>query len=107
MDGGGGASPAAASEDRQPAAMRKPMPAKKVSAQAAPVDKEKKRKERLGELKLELHKALLENLNLAALESASEQELRAEIIAISTEALEEMGVVLNRDERATLNQDLF
>ena len=36
-----------------------------------------------------------------------ENDLRAEIISISGEALEEMGVVLNREERATLNQDLY
>ncbi len=92
--------------ERSPVAARKPANPK-VAAQAAPADKEKKRKERLSELKLELHKALLENLNLSALESASEQDLRAEIVAISSEALEEMGVVLNREERQTLNQDLF
>ncbi|WP_342070090.1 CpaF family protein [Yoonia algicola] len=75
--------------------------------EVAPMDKEKRRKERLGEIKLELHKALLDNLNLAALESASEQELRTEINAIANETLEEMGIVLNRDERQTLSQDLF
>ena len=74
---------------------------------AGPMDKEKRRKERLGEIKLELHKALLDNLNLAALENASEQELRSEITAIADESLGEMGIVLNREERATLNQDLF
>jgi len=79
----------------------------KQPAQAAPVDKEKKRKERLGEIKLELHKRLLDNLNLGALDTASESDLRAEIISISGEALDEMGVVLNREERATLNQELF
>jgi len=77
------------------------------SADTGPMDKEKRRKERLGEIKLELHKALLDNLNLAALENASEQELRAEITAIANESLEEMGIVLNREERTALNQDLF
>ncbi|MEL7151523.1 MAG: CpaF family protein [Pseudomonadota bacterium] len=76
-------------------------------AQAQAADKEKKRKERLGEIKLELHKELLDNLNLAALENASEGDLRAEIVAISGEALDNMGVVLNREERQTLNQDLY
>lgn len=76
-------------------------------AQAAPMDKEKKRKERLGDIKLELHKALLDNLNLSALENASENELRQEIQAIATESLAEMGIVLNREERTALNQDLF
>ncbi|MEL7346038.1 MAG: ATPase, T2SS/T4P/T4SS family, partial [Pseudomonadota bacterium] len=87
--------------------VRKPSPQKVVPAQAGPADKEKKRKERLGEIKLELHKRLLDNLNLAALENATEQDLRGEIISISGEALDEMGVVLNREERQTLNQDLY
>ena len=59
--------------------MRKPLPTK--PAVSAPMDKERKRKERLSEIKLELHKVLLENLNLSALEHASEQELRQEINA--------------------------
>ena len=81
------------------------MPTK--AAEAAPQDKEKKRKERLSEIKLELHKALLDNLNLAALEKATEVDLRQEINAIATETLETMGIVLNREERQTLNQDLY
>ncbi|NNF71905.1 MAG: CpaF family protein [Rhodobacteraceae bacterium] len=87
--------------------MRKPSPSPRTAAQAGPIDKERKRKERLGVIKLELHKALLESLNLAALDTATESDLRAEIVSISGERLEEMGVVLNREERATLNQDLF
>ena len=81
--------------------------APKKPAQAAPVDKEARRKERLGEIKLELHKSLLDNLNLSALESATEADLRNEITAITNETLSEMEVVLNRDERQTLNQDLY
>ena len=78
------------------------------TAPATPVsDKERKRRERLAEIKLELHRELLDNLNLAALETATEKELRAEIVAISSEKLEEMGVVLNRDERLQLNQELY
>jgi pilus assembly protein CpaF len=92
-----------ATQASKPSLMR----AKPVSAQAVPQDKEKKRKERLGEIKLELHKALLDNLNLSALDTATESDLRAEISAIATETLGEMGVVLNREERQTLNQDLF
>ena len=91
--------------DEKPAVQRKQNP--KTAARVVPLDKEKKRKERLGEVKVELHKRLLDNLNLAALESAAEADLRAEISAIAGEALEEMAVVLNRDERATLNQELF
>ena len=80
---------------------------KGAPAEAAPQDKEKRRKERLGEIKLELHKALLDNLNLAALETATEADLRAEINAIAQESLEELGIVLSREERQTLSQDLF
>ncbi|MDA8586456.1 CpaF family protein [Rhodobacteraceae bacterium] len=79
----------------------------RTTVQVAPVDKDRKRKERLGEIKLELHKRLLDNLNLAALETATESDLRSEIVAIAGEALDELGVVLNREERQTLNQDLY
>jgi pilus assembly protein CpaF len=86
---------------------RPPVGAEVPSAQAVAADKEKKRKEKLGDLKVELHSRLLDNLNLAALETATEADLKQEIIAISAEALEEMSVVLNKEERATLNQDLY
>jgi pilus assembly protein CpaF len=78
-----------------------------VKAVVVPQDKEKKRKERLSDIKLEMHKALLDNLNLAALENATEQDLKAEISSIVQESLDELGVVLNREERQTLNKDLF
>ncbi|SDY76302.1 CpaF family protein [Citreimonas salinaria] len=102
-------SPAASAEalavaPSRPSATRKPTP---PAAQANPQDKEKKRKERLGDIKLELHRALLDNLNLAALDQASEAELREEITAIASEALQEKGIILNRDERRALNNDLY
>jgi pilus assembly protein CpaF len=78
-----------------------------VPAKPPVVDKERKRKERLAELKVELHKRLLENLNLAALEHAEEKELRAEIQAIASEALEEMSIVLNKEDRIILHQELY
>ncbi len=81
--------------------------ARRAAAQPAPVDKEKKRKERMSEIKVELHKRLLDTLNLAALETATESDLRAEIADIAAEALEELSVVLNREERSTLIQDLY
>jgi pilus assembly protein CpaF len=84
--------------------MRRPPQA---PANVAPADKDKKRKEKLGDIKVELHKRLLDSLNLAALEKATEQDLRGEISAITAEALEEMSVVLNREERVTLVQDLM
>jgi pilus assembly protein CpaF len=78
-----------------------------VASQPAPPDKDRKRKERMGEIKVELHKRLLDNLNLAALDTATEQELRDEIEAISTEALNEMGTVLNREDCTKLHRDLY
>lgn len=60
-------------------------------AQVVPADKELKRKERISDIKVEMHKRLLEDLNLAALEQAPEKELRAEISAITAEALTDLG----------------
>jgi pilus assembly protein CpaF len=108
------AAPAAAAHAPQPAAaaapkpqLRQQPPQVKAPAQAMHTDKEIKRRERLGELKVELHTRLLDNLNLSALETATEKDLRAEINDIAAEALNEMNVVLNREERATLNRELF
>ncbi|MCK0142381.1 CpaF family protein [Aliiroseovarius sp. F20344] len=82
---------------------------KPKAAPAAPAasDKERKRKERLSEIKTELHKELLDNLNLSALEAASEKDLRSEITDISSEFLATRDVVLTRDERLILNQELY
>jgi len=84
-----------------------PPPHPKTPARVEPTDKERKRRQRLGALKVELHTRLLDNLNLSALETATEKDLRAEINDIASEALNEMNVVLNRDERATLKRELF
>ena len=79
----------------------------KTPAEAAAADKERKRKDRLQELKVELHKRLLESLNLAAIEKASEAQLKSEIAAISAEALDEMSVALSAPDRAQLHQELY
>ena len=92
--------------DKKPAVTRKVV-AKTAPARPAPTDKEQKRKERMGEIKLELHRTLLDNLNLAALEHATEADLKAEINDIAQEYLNEQGIVLNREDRTTLNQELF
>ena len=89
------------------AALRGGLSPAKAPAEAAATEKDRKRKDKLGELKVELHKRLLDNLNLAALEHASEANLRSEIAAITAEALEELGVVLNKEDRATLHQELY
>ncbi|MGC3936331.1 CpaF family protein [Roseobacter sp. EG26] len=79
----------------------------KAAAQVTPMDKERKRKERMGEIKLDLHRVLLDNLNLSALEHATEQDLRQEISAISSEFLEERSIVLNREDRQNLTSELY
>ncbi|MEX5729636.1 pilus assembly protein CpaF [Rhodovulum iodosum] len=97
----------AAVREAAPETIRRP-PSQQISpARAEAVDKERKRKQRLADIKNELHKRLLEDLNLAALETASESDLRSEIQAISAEALDEMSVVLNKEDRQTLHQELF
>ncbi|ABF65081.1 CpaF family protein [Ruegeria sp. TM1040] len=82
-------------------------PDQRNAAAAAPQDRERKRKERLSEIKIDLHRELLENLNLAALEKASESELRSEIAAISNEVLQEKSIVLNREDRQQLMKELY
>jgi pilus assembly protein CpaF len=79
----------------------------KTPASASSDDKEAKRRQRLDELKTDMHHRLLDNLNLSALESAKESELRAEINSITSEQMAEMGVVLNREDRQMLNVELF
>jgi len=68
---------AAPAPESKPQNRRKPSPQKPTTI--VPMDKEKKRKARLGDIKVELHKRLLDDLNLSALENATESDLRAEI----------------------------
>ncbi len=84
-----------------------PLAPSKTPAEAVAAEKEKKRRERLTELKLEIHKRLLEDLNLSALESASEASLRGEIASLASEALDEMSVALNKEDRQALTQELY
>jgi pilus assembly protein CpaF len=79
----------------------------KTAAEALAADREKKRKERLTELKVEIHKRLLEDLNLSAIEGATEQNLRQEITSLANEALDDMSVALNKEDRLALTQELY
>ncbi|MCK0169294.1 CpaF family protein [Jannaschia sp. S6380] len=89
------------------AAPAAPPPQAKAPAAPAAPDKDMKRRERIEELKTEMHHRLLDNLNLSALEKADAGALRAEIVSITSEELGEMGVVLGRDDRDILNTELF
>ena len=73
----------------------------------ADISREAKRQEKLLDVRMELHKRLLETLNLGAIEKATEQDLKREIGAIVREGLRESGVVLNAGETEQLNNDLF
>ncbi len=103
------AKPAAAAAVPAPTTPAGPKATRRDTAPArtSSEDRERKRRQRLGEIKVELHKQLLDNLNLAALDTASEKDLRAEISAIASEVLADMNVVLNREEKTHLNQELF
>lgn len=71
------------------------------------VSREEKRRQKLMDLRLQMHRRLLENLNLGAIETASDADLKREISAITADGLQETGQVLTKDERITLNQELF
>ena len=90
-----------------PSSVRQQIPSARTPAESMALEKEKKRKERLMELKLEIHKRLLEDLNLSALETASEASLRLEISNLASEALDDMSVALNKEDRLALTQELY
>jgi len=99
--------PPALAPEPPKATMRKAAPTPDVAAEPVAADKEAKRRARLDEIKTEMHSRLLDNLNLSALEKAKEGELRAEIISITNDELSDMGAVLNREDRNTLQTELF
>jgi pilus assembly protein CpaF len=82
-----------------------------IAPVAAPVSsddqmKDQKRKDRLIDVRMQMHKRLLETLNLAAIDKASESDLRREISAVTIDGLQEIGIVLNKAERDHLVQEL-
>ncbi|MGG7566679.1 ATPase, T2SS/T4P/T4SS family [Rhodovulum sp. DZ06] len=92
-----------------------PPPSPKLVRSAAPeptVDeaeavREAKRRNRLLNIKVDLHRRLLETLNLAVIDRVPEAELRREIAAIAREGLRDMGVVLSAAEAETLTSELM
>ncbi|MEO1549843.1 MAG: CpaF family protein [Pseudomonadota bacterium] len=78
-----------------------------TAEEMADIQRDAKRQERLLDVRMDLHKRLLETLNLSVLDKATEADLRREIAVISREGLREAGVVLNNKEIEQLNQDLF
>ncbi|MEM1313289.1 MAG: CpaF family protein [Pseudomonadota bacterium] len=70
-------------------------------------ERETKRRQRLLQIKVDLHRRLLETLNLSVIERVPEADLRREVASIAREGLREMGVVLNAEEAETLTQELM
>lgn len=106
MDGAAPIARASAAEKAEPIQAAAPLPPP-ISAKPLEQERDMKRRARLDELTGELHHRILDNLNLAALDTAQPQELRAEINAIAAEELAEMGVLLNREDRQTIQDELF
>ncbi len=81
----------------------------RMSAPAAPraSESDMKRRQRLLDLKVELHQRLLETLNLAAIDKVSEQELRREIAGIAREELSGGDLVLSGPEFERLCGELL
>jgi len=74
---------------------------------ATELDGDAKRRRRLLNLRVDLHRKLLEVLNLSAIEKVSENELRAEISDIAREELSNSDLVLSRIELDQLVKDLI
>jgi pilus assembly protein CpaF len=71
------------------------------------MDGDAKRLRRLLNLRVDLHRKLLEVLNLSAIEKVSEQELRTEIGEVAREELATSDLVLSRVEFERLVKDLI
>jgi pilus assembly protein CpaF len=63
--------------------------------------------ERMLNIKVAIHQALLEKLNLSMLDKLSNEQITAEISAIVPELLAEFDKPLNREERAKLVRDVL
>ena len=98
--------PALAKETPEPPRLVK-APAGPAPASAADESREQKRRARLLNIKVDLHRRLLETLNLAVIDRVPEAELRREVAQIASEGLREMGVVLSAAEAQQLTSELM
>ncbi|MEC9435531.1 MAG: CpaF family protein [Pseudomonadota bacterium] len=106
---GAGAAPVVLTSSAQAAAARvAAAEAETRAAEAAAAEsRELKRRQRLLQIKVDLHRRLLETLNLSIIDKVPEAELRREIAAIAREGLRDMGMVLNAAEAEQLTQELM
>ncbi len=63
--------------------------------------------ERVLSLKVEIHRQLLDRINLSALDKMPRQQIALEVADIIGELLESHGEVLNRSERAALSNEVL
>lgn len=70
-------------------------------------ESEARRRKRLLSLRVDLHKRLLEELNLSAIEKASESELKTEVGNVVREELRSSDLVLSRSELDKLCNELI
>ena len=82
-------------------------PEPRRQATSPELENEAKRRKRLLTLRVELHKRLLEELNLAAIDKVSQNELKAEISAVVREAMVDSDLVLSRPEVDRLADELM
>ncbi|WP_316016053.1 CpaF family protein [Roseobacter sp. HKCCA0434] len=105
------ANPTPMPEREEKAARPSPALQRAAAAVAAPDDAERerdaKRRARLLDIRMDLHRRLLETLNLAVLDKVGETDLRREISSITREGLRDQGIVLNAAETEQLNNDLY
>jgi pilus assembly protein CpaF len=98
---------AAAVSIEKPKAVIPEMAPANIPVKSEEQQKDQKRKDRLMDVRMQMHRRLLETLNLAAIDKASEADLRREISAVTFDGLQEIGIVLNKTERDELVQDLL
>ena len=95
--------PATPEEPVQPAPLARADPRRPTTHEQ---EVEHKRRRRLLALRVDLHKRLLEELNLAVIAKVSERELKTEIGAVVREAMAESDLVLSRVELERLIDEL-
>jgi pilus assembly protein CpaF len=79
------------------------------AAQVHPVadDSQSRVSDRAVSLKVEIHRQLLERINLAALDKVPREQISREVSDIVAEILESSGEVLNRTERSSLSNEVL
>jgi pilus assembly protein CpaF len=79
-----------------------------IASKATPeATRDERRAKKMMDIRVDMHNRLLENLNLGAIETTSEADLRREISAICSDGLQEMGIVLSKEERISLSTEMY